>query len=60
VRGKKEIARKKYPRIQILTVEEIMAGDRIDMPPIEQTSTTFKRAPPAKRTKAKEAELFDS
>lgn len=33
-----------HPRLQILTVEELLGGKRIDMPPIRQTSTTFKKA----------------
>jgi site-specific DNA-methyltransferase (adenine-specific) len=38
----------RHPRLQILTVKELMDGKRIDMPPIVQTSTTFKKAPKAK------------
>jgi DNA modification methylase len=37
----------KHARLQILTVEQLLAGGGIDRPPI-QTSTTFKRAPRAK------------
>lgn len=33
----------KYPRLQILTVEELLQGKQIQYPP--QTSTTFKKAP---------------
>lgn len=33
-----------HPRLQILTIEELLGGKRIDMPPIRQTSTTFKKA----------------
>lgn len=52
--------RKKYPRLQIMTVEEIMAGDEIAMPPQAQTSTTFKKAPAAKRKAGgKQAELYE-
>jgi len=36
----------KHPRLQLLTVEELLAGDRIDMPP-QQASVTFKQAPKA-------------
>lgn len=43
-------SRKGHPRLQILTVEELLAGKTVDMPPIRQTSTTFKRAPKAKTT----------
>ncbi len=34
-----------HPRVQIVTVGELLAGKRIDMPPIRQTSVTYKRAP---------------
>ncbi len=33
---------------QILTVAELLAGKRIDAPPLGQTSITFKKAPRAK------------
>ncbi len=39
---------KNYPRLQILTVAELLAGKGIDMPPIRQVSATFKKAPRAK------------
>ncbi|HOE27112.1 MAG: restriction endonuclease [Candidatus Aureabacteria bacterium] len=35
---------KKYPKIQLLTVADILAGKRIDMPPIRQVGATFKKA----------------
>ena len=35
----------KYPRLQILTIEELFQGKQIQYPP--QTSTTFKKAPKA-------------
>jgi site-specific DNA-methyltransferase (adenine-specific) len=37
---------KKYPRLQLLTVGELLDGKRIDYPP--RTSVTFKKAPKAK------------
>src|SRR3954452_15185202 len=36
-----------YPRLQILTVEELLSGKRLNAPPIGQVSTTFRRAPRA-------------
>jgi adenine specific DNA methylase Mod len=36
----------KHARLQLVTVESLLAGETIDRPPI-QTSTTFKRAPKA-------------
>lgn len=39
---------KSYPRLQLLTVAELLAGKSIDMPPLRQVGATFKRAPKAK------------
>jgi DNA modification methylase len=36
----------KHPRLQLITVEDLLTGKTIDRPPI-QTSTTFKKAPKA-------------
>jgi len=41
---------KKHPRLQILTIEDLLGGRSIDSPPIRQVSTTFKKAARAKRT----------
>lgn len=37
-----------HPRLQILTIEALLAGRRIDCPPLRQTNVTFKPAPRAK------------
>lgn len=34
-----------YPKLQILTIEELLNGKGIDMPPIGQVSQTFRKAP---------------
>jgi len=47
----------KYPKIQILTIEELLEGGRIDCPYAYRASATFKRAPKAKRPKAKTKRL---
>ena len=39
---------KSYPRLQILTIAELLAGKGIEMPPLKQVAVTFKRAPKAK------------
>ena len=39
-----EIWNKDYPRVQILTIAELLEGKQIDMPPIQQVNKTFKRA----------------
>lgn len=36
-----------HPRIQVLTIEELLAGARIDYPPARQVNLTFKKAPRA-------------
>jgi hypothetical protein len=41
----------KHPKIQILTVEELLAGKQVDMPPT-QDHRTFKKAPKAKSKSA--------
>jgi hypothetical protein len=37
-----------HPRLQILTVEELLGGKRIDMPAVGQQRATFRQAPKAK------------
>jgi len=46
----------KHPRLQLVTVEDLLTGKTIDRPPI-QTSTTFKKAPKADRVREKPARL---
>jgi len=38
----------RHPRLQILTVEELLEGKTIDMPAVRQQGATFKKAPKAK------------
>ena len=49
----------KHPRLQILTVGELLAGKRIDMPPLHQVSVTFKKAPKAKGGKSAEMDMLE-
>ena len=51
---------KNYPRLQILTVAELLDGKEIDMPPIRQVSATFKKAPKAKGEHGVQLELGQS
>ncbi len=37
-----------HPRIQLLTVADLLAGKTISRPPERQTGATFKKAPKAK------------
>ena len=47
-----------HPRVQILTVGEILAGKRLDAPPPGQTSLTYKRARKALKKAGKPAGMF--
>ena len=46
-----------YPKIQLLTVEELLNGKTIDMPPIRQVSATFKKAPKSITKQGNQMEL---
>jgi site-specific DNA-methyltransferase (adenine-specific) len=47
-----------HPKMQIVTVGELLDGQRIDMPPVRQTSVTFKRAPKAAPKAAEQRSIF--
>src|SRR5207302_1815923 len=49
----KSVAGTKHPRLQILTIEELLEGKKIDMP-AQQEIRSFKQAPKAKGKKAEE------
>jgi site-specific DNA-methyltransferase (adenine-specific) len=49
-----------HPKIQILTVGELLDGRSIDFPRTVGTNKTFKAAPKVKKAKAANASLFDS
>lgn len=53
----KSVAGSKHPRLQILTIEELLAGKKIDMPAAQEIRS-FKQAPKAKGKRAEEAKLF--
>jgi DNA modification methylase len=46
-----------HPRLQMLTVAELLTGKGIDMPPLGQVNVTFKRAPKARGDGAQTMEL---
>lgn len=48
---------RKYPKIQLLTIQELLDGKKIEMPPIKQLSVTFKTAPKAKSKNAEQEEF---
>ena len=47
-----------HPRVQILTVEELLAGKKLDAPPPRQTSLTYKRAPKALKKAGEQTGMF--
>lgn len=48
----------KHPKVQLLTVGELLEGKAVDMPRTAGTNRTFKAAPKAKRKKEPHPELF--
>ncbi len=51
---------KKYPKVQLLTVADILSGKQIEMPPIRQVNSTFKKAPKVESPGVEQKDLFDS
>jgi site-specific DNA-methyltransferase (adenine-specific) len=48
---------KKYPKVQLFTVAELLAGKTIAMPPIRQVQAMFKKAPKATEKQSGQSEL---
>jgi hypothetical protein len=48
---------RKYPKVQLFTVAELLAGKKIEMPPIRQVGATFKKAPKVTKQKIEQHEL---
>jgi site-specific DNA-methyltransferase (adenine-specific) len=49
----------KHPKIQLLTVSDLLSGQGIDRPPEQWTGATFKKAPKAKGKAAEQLRLGD-
>jgi hypothetical protein len=49
----------KHPRLQMLTVAELLDGRGIDYPQTAGINRTFKRAPKARKSETKDKGLFD-
>lgn len=47
----------KHPRLQLITIDELLEGKKIDMPPAQGVNVTFEKAPRAKGTKGKQKQL---
>jgi DNA modification methylase len=50
--------RKQYPRMQLITIEELLSGTLIDMPRDEAVNVTFKKAPRRAASPDEQGELF--
>jgi len=48
---------RKYPKVQLFTVAELLAGKKVEMPPIRQVGATFKKAPKATEKQGEQQEL---
>ena len=48
----------KHPRLQLLTIEEILDGRTVDMPKVTGANVTFKKAPRKHATKDKQLGLL--
>jgi len=46
-----------YPKLQILTVAELLDGKKIEMPPVGQVNVTFKKAPKTSNKKGQQAKF---
>jgi hypothetical protein len=61
--GYKVFARRwwgKHPRLQIVTIEELLQGAEIDYPPAKHVDVTYKKAQRVQRKDAEQAQLeFD-
>lgn len=49
---------KDYPRVQLLTVEEILEGKRLDLPAVQGMDATFKKAPKAREAGPANLHMF--
>jgi hypothetical protein len=48
---------RKYPKVQLFTVEELLTGKKVEMPPIRQVGATFKKAPKVTKQQGEQQEL---
>jgi len=49
---------RKYPKVQLLTVAELLAGKKVEMPPIRQVGATFKKAPKVRNQRVEQEGLL--
>jgi hypothetical protein len=48
---------RKYPKVQLFTVEELLTGKKVEMPPIRQVGATFKKSPKVTMQQGEQQEL---
>jgi DNA modification methylase len=48
---------RKYPKLQLFTVAELLAGKKVEMPPIRQVGATFKKAPKVTKQQSEQLDL---
>ena len=48
---------RKYPKVQLFTVAELLAGKKVEMPPIRQVGATFKKAQKVTKPKGEQGNL---
>jgi hypothetical protein len=49
----------KHARLQVLTIEDLLSGRRVDYPPSRHVNVTFKKAPKQKGKRQDYADLFE-
>jgi hypothetical protein len=49
----------RYPRLQLLTVEDLLTGRTVAYPALRDGDRTFQRVPRASESQTREAPLFD-
>jgi len=50
---------KQYPKIQLLTIADLLSGKKIEMPPVKQVGATFKKAERFAGDKSEQLELTE-
>jgi hypothetical protein len=50
----------KFPKLQLLTIQELLAGKTIEMPPIKQVEATFKKAEKVKGGKGRQMKMEEN
>lgn len=50
----------KFPKIQLVTIEELLEGKKLEYPQVGKSERTFRKAPKAKKVKEVQEHLFES